>query len=72
MSAVQLGNGARAVTRMLDLKRSGSTSPTVVETRTSALFLLKFSAAGQGVRGLLTEFLATQIAGAVEIGRAHV
>lgn len=50
---------------MLELKRSGSTTPAVVETRSGAPFLLKFSAAGQGVRGLLTEFLATRIAGAV-------
>ncbi len=58
-----LRTSSATVARMLDLKRSGSTTPAVVETRTGAPFLLKFSAAGQGVRGLLTEFLATRIAG---------
>ena len=53
------------VARLLQLFRSGSTTPAVVETHTGARFLLKFAAAGPGVRGLLTEFLATRIAGAL-------
>jgi hypothetical protein len=47
---------------MLDVIRSSSSAPALVETGEGARYVLKFSGAGAGAYGLLTEFLATEIA----------
>ncbi len=49
---------AETVARLLRVYRSGSTSPSLVETESGELFVMKFRAAGPGGRALLTEFLA--------------
>ena len=50
------------VARMVSVFRHGSTQPALVETETGARWVLKFSGAGPGPRGLLIEFLAGRLA----------
>jgi hypothetical protein len=57
--------GPDEVVRMLDVIRTSSSAPAYVETGDGALYVLKLSGAGAGARGLLTEFLATEIARSV-------
>jgi hypothetical protein len=54
---------AQTVVRLIRVYGQGSTSPALVETGSGELFVMKFSAAGPGVRTLLTEFVATALAG---------
>ena len=54
--------GQNTVARMLDVIRTSSSAPALVETGEGARYVLKFSGAGAGAYGLLTEFLATEIA----------
>ena len=49
------------VARIVEILR-GSTSPAVVETEDGARWVMKFTGAGRGPRGLLTEFIATDLA----------
>ena len=51
------------VARMLDVIRTSSSAPAYIEAGDGALYILKLSGAGAGERGLLTEFLATGLAG---------
>lgn len=53
---------AETVARVLAVLPQASTSPAVAETADGALWVLKFSGAGPGPFGLLTEFLALGIA----------
>lgn len=58
-------DGGETIVRMHEVIRTSSSSPAVVETRSGELFVLKLAGGGAGRRGLLTEFLATGIAGSV-------
>jgi len=49
------------VARIVQILR-GSTWPAVVETDASVRWVMKFAGAGRGPRGLLTEFIATDLA----------
>lgn len=50
------------VARLIRVYPQGSTSPALIETGSGDLHVLKFAAAGPGVKGLLTEYLATELA----------
>jgi hypothetical protein len=54
------------VARVLQVLR-GSTSPALAETEDGALFVLKFSGAGPGPKGLLIEFIATRMVRALGV-----
>jgi len=49
------------VTRIVDILR-GSTWPAAVETQDDARWVMKFTGAGRGPRGLLSELIATCLA----------
>jgi hypothetical protein len=53
---------AHTIARLLQVIRAGSSLPALAETRTGELTVVKFTGAGGGPHGLLTEFLATGIA----------
>ena len=53
------------ISRLHRVIRTGSSSPALAETADEKLFVVKFSGAGGGARGLLTEYLATGLAAAL-------
>ena len=63
---------AESVSTVVRVMSRGGSFPSLVQTSSGRQFVMKLSGVGQGTSGLLTEFIAMRLAGALGLNVPHV